>query len=185
LFFNSPDFFPDIVTMLRGMNCEKFIENFAEHNVNLFEFLTITDERLKEIGIAFNFQRNMILVGLHNYHLEAWSKESLFIPESRKLSEMDVMMTFVNVLRQMTCVEAQIVYLKRLGRKLEAREAATKLLKEIRGNVEKLKKMTNRKKIENPLIIKPKEKSGKITGKVLAVTAILVLALAIFKVAKK
>jgi hypothetical protein len=167
------------------MNCEKFIENFAEHNVNLFEFLTITDERLKEIGITFNFQRNMILVGLHNFHLEAWSMESLYIPENRKWSELDMMMTLANVLRQMTCVEAQIVYLKRLGRKLEAREASTKLLGEIRGNVENLKKLTKRKKIEMPLIIKPKEKSGKIIGKVVTVTAIFAIAFAVFKVAKK
>ena len=53
--------------MLEGMDCKRFINNFSEAKVSLEEFLTISDERLKEIGILFPYQRKMILKGLNEY----------------------------------------------------------------------------------------------------------------------
>lgn len=53
--------------MLEGMDCKRFVLNFSEAKVSLEEFLTISDERLKEIGILFPYQRKMILKGLNEY----------------------------------------------------------------------------------------------------------------------
>lgn len=113
----SPLYFPDIIVLLRGMNCEEFIDHFALANVSLEEFLTITDERLNEIGIKFPFQRNMIKVGLHMFHTAAWSRSSLFIPEKFEegFSDVDLVMMLANIHRQLVLAKSHMHFLYRLG----------------------------------------------------------------------
>ena len=178
--------------MLRGMNCERFIENFAEAGVNLFEFLTITDERLKQIGIEFKFERNIILMGLHNFHYEPWTTESLFIPENftENLSDLDVMMMLANVLRQLVVIKSQVVYMERLGKKFKITKAFKNLseefLEEFQGNVKQLKTALRRKKIEKPLVIKKKiQKENPIKRFAKFTLFVPVIAFVVFKFLKK
>lgn len=178
--------------MLRGMNCERFIENFAEAGINLFEFLTITDERLKEIGIEFKFERNIILMGLHNFHNEPWTTESLFIPEnfSENLSDLDVMMMLANLLRQLVVIKSQVVYMERLGKKFKITKAFKNLseefLEEFQGNVKQLKKTLRKKKVEKPLAIKAKkEKDGSIKRFVKFSLLVPAIVFIVFKFIKK
>lgn len=166
------------------MNCERFIDNLAEANVNLYEFLTITDERLKEIGIRFNFERNTILVGLHNFHNTPWTFDSLYIPEEKDWSELDMMVMLANVLRQMVVVKSQIVYMERLGTTFNMKNTyknfSVEILQELQENVKKLKKSLGKKKVEKPLMIKPKKKEVKIVEKVVKIGAIAFVPLIVF-----
>lgn len=123
--FFRPAYFPDVVKMLRGMSCEKFIINFAQAEISLEEFLTISDERLKEIGIEFPFERKIILLGLHNFHHAEWTRQSIYVPKDLKeedLSPLDLVMILANVLRQLMIVQTQFIYMKKLGANFDLNE---------------------------------------------------------------
>lgn len=170
--------------MLRGMNCDKFIENFAKANVNLFEFLTMTDKQLKEIGISFSFERNAILVGLFNFHNEPWTFDSLFIPEDKNLSDMDTMIMLVNVLRQLVVIKSQIVYIEGLGQNFKMQRAykniSLELFNEFQENVKKMQKLLGKQSVEKPLMIKPKKENVKIVEKVVKISAIAFIPIIVF-----
>lgn len=80
-FYYSPPYSPDIYAMLHGMRADKVEYKFYEAGVGLPEFLSITDARLREIGILFPYQRKRILLGLLRFHDKAWSKKSLPTPK--------------------------------------------------------------------------------------------------------
>lgn len=174
--------------MLRGMQCERFIEKFAQGEVNLFEFLTITDARLKEIGIEFKFERNVILMGLHNFHNEPWSRKSLFAPMKLEedLSDLDMMMMLANVLRQLVIVESQLVYMQRMGQQFNIRKAyknfSTEFVDDFQGNVKELTKLMGKKKMSRPLMIKKKKS---FIGSIVKFGAFGFIAFAVFKIVKK
>lgn len=111
--------------MLRGMNCEKFLNIFAQAEVTLEEFLTISDERLKEIGIEFPYERKMILFGLFKFHNAQWSRRSLYAPHSLKedLSPLDLVLILANVQRQLMIIQTQFVYMKKRGAECDLSEA--------------------------------------------------------------
>ena len=73
----SPAYFPDVVTMLNGMNGGLLINFFGQAEVTLEEFLLMDDLKLQEIGIIFPFQRKKVLQGLMQFHSQKWKKSSL------------------------------------------------------------------------------------------------------------
>lgn len=172
------------------MKCERFIEKFAEAEVNLFEFLTITDERLKEIGIEFKFERNIILMGLYNFHNEPWSHESLFVPDLREdFSDVDIMMMLANVQRQLAVVESQFIYMQRLGKEFDIKRGyknlSTEFVEELRGNLKELKKLMGKKKVKRPLMIKKEKSRIEKFVKCAAVGIIPIVLIFAFKFVKK
>lgn len=80
-FYYSPPYSPDIYAMLHGMRADQVEYKFYEASVGLPEFLSITDARLRQIGIEFPYQRKRILLGLLRFHDKAWSKNSLPTPK--------------------------------------------------------------------------------------------------------
>lgn len=178
--------------MLRGMNCERFIENFAEAKVNLYDFLTIDDERLKEIGISFKFERNIVMMGLHNFHNEPWSQKALFLPVNfdEDLSDLNLMTMLANVLRQLVVVKAQFVYMERLGKEFDIKDAykhlTTEFIENFRVNVERLKKlMGKKKKMVQPLLIRKQKSVISNIGKIAVIGLLPMVAFAAFKFIKK
>lgn len=151
------------------MDCERFIPEFAKAEISLEEFLSISDERLKEIGIKYPYERNIILLGLFNFHNTAWSNLSLFIPPNFKeeISSVDFVLMLANVLRQVVIVKSQIVYMQQLGTKYDLRDAYSyftlDFINDFKGKVKELEKRM--KKIfatdppTRPLLIKKKKKS--------------------------
>lgn len=102
------------------MKCEKYTHLFAEAKVGLEEFMTISDKRLKEIGIEYPFERNIIRLALLRFHTEPWSKDSLFIPKSvstnsKEISEYELIVMVANLLRQMTVIKAHLIYMQQFG----------------------------------------------------------------------
>lgn len=154
--------------MLRGMNCDKLIGNFAEARVSLEEFLTISDERLKEIGIEFEFQRNEIQLGLLNFHKQPWKLESLYVPIklNEEMSAFDLTMMLANVLRQIVIIKAQFTFIKNLGETVDLTSAydyiSMKFLHKFVKSVETLKKLIKEKTLKElkvrPMLVKKKTK---------------------------
>lgn len=151
------------------MDCERFIPEFAKAEVSLEEFLSISDERLKEIGIEYPYERNIIKLGLFNFHKTAWSNKSLFIPPNFKeeISSVDFALMLANVLRQVVIIKSQIVYMQQLGTKYDLRDAynyfTLDFINDFKGKVKELEKRM--KKIfaldppTRPLLIKKRKKS--------------------------
>lgn len=73
----STAYMPDVFTLLGGMNSSNLEHTFYSAKVSLADFLLITDERLKEIGVEFPYQRKRILLGLMKFHVAKYSADSL------------------------------------------------------------------------------------------------------------
>lgn len=97
--------------MLHGMRAENVEYKFYESLVGLPEFLSISDERLREIGIEFPYQRNRILLGLLRFHEKAWSRHALPVP---KMSD-DIQQYFEiysNCLKQLIVIKAALKFVE-------------------------------------------------------------------------
>lgn len=195
LLFFSPAYFPDVVNILRGMDCERFIPNFAKAGLSLEEFLTISDEKLKEIGIEFPFQRKMIKLGLFNFHIAHWTPESLYVPPHFKkdLGYMDLIMMFANIIRQMVVIKSQLIYISNLEKQFNLKGAFTnvsyKYVHELHSKTIKLEKgiqqIVDKTPKSRPLMIFNPDFSGrniKFMVKLALITAAPILA---FKMLRK
>ena len=179
--------------MLRGMNCEKFIMNFAQAKVSLEEFLTISDERLKEIGIEFPFERKIILLGLHNFHNAEWTRQSIFVPKDLKqedLTPLDLVMILANVLHQLIIIQTQFIYMKKLGANFDLNETYGYIkldrLIELKKKVKTLEKMTRqtiaRSVLTKPLLITNKNpKKKNLTKFAVAASVLAIPVIVMFK----
>lgn len=101
---------------------------FYESSVGLPEFLSISDERLREIGIEFPYQRNRILLGLLRFHEKAWSKHASPIP---KMSG-DIQQYFEiysNCLKQLIVIKAALKFIEQHKFFAETEDTANKSLK--------------------------------------------------------
>lgn len=95
--------------MLHGMRVDEEYK-FYQSQTSLPEFLTITDDRLQEIGIKFPYQRKRIILGLLRFHEKAWSKSSLRLPKLKDdiLQYFDV---FSNCLKQLIVVKTSLDFI--------------------------------------------------------------------------
>lgn len=73
----SPPFFFDVREMLVGMRSEQLVQNFAEANVGLLEFLNIDDAQMVHIGVRYPFQRNRVRLLLQRFHERQFSPRAL------------------------------------------------------------------------------------------------------------
>lgn len=76
-----PPYSPDVFTMLYGMRADEMEYNFYESCIGLPEFLIISDQRLRDIGVTLPYQRKRILLGLLKFHERSWSKRALCLPK--------------------------------------------------------------------------------------------------------
>ena len=70
---NMPEYCPDIGLLLYGSTSEGYLQKFSENNFTLEQFLTLTDEKMQEIGIEFPFVRKRIMLGLLRFHEKRWN----------------------------------------------------------------------------------------------------------------
>ncbi|XP_050067261.1 ankyrin repeat, SAM and basic leucine zipper domain-containing protein 1 [Anopheles maculipalpis] len=110
-----PGYYPDLGVMLFGMNSEAKLRAFVEPGLNLFEFLTLTDERLRQLGVKYPIERKRILLGLYDFHLQKWSKASLWTMEKQRVLDCyDVLEALENMLKHLTVIHATLLYTKHL-----------------------------------------------------------------------
>lgn len=105
-----PPYSPDVYTMLHGMRANRVEYNFYQENIGLPELLTITDERLQQIGIDFPYHRKRILLGLLQFHERPWSKESLIIPKQASANIVDIFNTLSSCLKQLIVIETTMQF---------------------------------------------------------------------------
>lgn len=112
---DPPCYYPDLGVMLFGMNSETKIRAFVEPGLNLFEFLTLTDERLRQLGVKYPIERKRILLGLYDFHLRKWSKNSLWtMDKQRVLDSYDVLEALANILKHLTVMHSTLLFTKQL-----------------------------------------------------------------------
>lgn len=97
--------------MLSGMRANRVEYKFYEAKIGLPEFLTITDERLQQIGIEFPYHRKRILLGLLRFHEHAWSKDSLLIPKANA-NIVDIFNVISSLLKQLIVIEATMKFVE-------------------------------------------------------------------------
>ncbi|XP_049546434.1 ankyrin repeat, SAM and basic leucine zipper domain-containing protein 1 [Anopheles darlingi] len=101
--------------LLFGMNSEDMLHFFAKKEVDLFDFLTMTDDRLREVGIKFPIQRKRILLGLYDLHQHRWSKTSLNLQRTKTSIDMyDTLEMLANIHKQIIVLHSTMVYTKEL-----------------------------------------------------------------------
>lgn len=151
------------------MSSEKYIPNFAQAEISLEEFLTISDERLQDIGVKLPFHRRLILEGIAKFILHDWSNKSLYVPMKvgQELSFFDLTMIVVNLHRQLVVVKAHMHWVKRLGEKADMLRAYDhfkhSLLANFANRLKSLEKMVKKKYggqvATRPLLISKNKKS--------------------------
>lgn len=78
-----PEFHNQIYSILYGAKSEIVMPLFVQKNVDLKTFLALTDEQLKNIGVALPFQRYRILAALHRFHKWPYKPSSIpVVPRS-------------------------------------------------------------------------------------------------------
>lgn len=147
--------------MLRGMDCASLAPKFALAEISLTEFLTISDEKLSEIGIEMPFQRNTIRLGLFNFFNAKWSKKSLNVPAnlSTHVSSLDLIFTLANLLRELVSMKCQLEYYRELNFNLDQSYAERFLtleyLHNFQGHIASLRSTVEKiKPTMRPLLIK-------------------------------
>lgn len=109
-----PAYFPDIVSMLKGMDLERFVPLFSKANISLEEFLTLNDGKLAEIGIELPYQRQLILRKIQEFYSEKWSMNSIWFPSHIKshITSMDLVYILANLLRQVVVLKCHLLHLR-------------------------------------------------------------------------
>eukprot|EP00088_Acartia_fossae_P032293 TRINITY_DN33076_c0_g1_i1.p1 TRINITY_DN33076_c0_g1~~TRINITY_DN33076_c0_g1_i1.p1 ORF type:complete len:374 (+),score=58.62 TRINITY_DN33076_c0_g1_i1:121-1122(+) len=67
----------EIDNVLIGLNAEKYKETFMKHDIGLKEFLTMSEEEMKEIGVENIGTRRRLMEGQLAIHRRSWAKTSL------------------------------------------------------------------------------------------------------------
>lgn len=157
--------------MLHGMDCEKLAPKFAQANISLEEFLTMSDARMKEIGIEMPFHRAAIRLGLFKFFNAKWTKKSLYVPVNLKshISSLDLVYVLSNLLRDLIVMKSQLIYYQQLNLKID-RDNAERFLKldfihKFQAHLQELETLMKKvKPAERPLLIK-KEMPKKLSKK--------------------
>ncbi|CAH1115420.1 unnamed protein product [Psylliodes chrysocephalus] len=108
----QPAFFVDICDMLCGMKSESMIKTFADKNITLKQFLSTSDEELKEMGVTMPYQRYRILGGIHKFHKYPYHPKSLHVvPLNETYSNIDVGIQILSAIKQISVMEAGLNYI--------------------------------------------------------------------------
>lgn len=104
------NFMRDIYCLLVGMNCEH-LKILEDKNLSLYEFLTLTDERLLELGVKMPYQRYTILRGLYRFHKQSFKNKSMPMVKQYDLyGTDDIAIALLTALRHFIVMEASLEY---------------------------------------------------------------------------
>lgn len=139
-------YFPDVIEMLKGMNCEQFVQNFAEAGVDLEQLLSINDDKLKQIGVVYPFQRHLIKRGLTVFFTEPMNFD--FFSQLEKLVDSEVydydfLIFIANLLKQSMILKNQLIHMTQAAEtaKLDISYIDGTQLKQFRRNLAQLQKI--------------------------------------------
>ncbi|XP_055537676.1 ankyrin repeat, SAM and basic leucine zipper domain-containing protein 1 [Wyeomyia smithii] len=107
-----PGYYQEIGLLLYGMYSEQHLEVFAKEGINLLQFLTLNDENLKRLGFILPFERKKILYGLLKFHRQPWNRNCLKkFGKDRSLDSYDLLELLSNHLKQLTVMQASLLYI--------------------------------------------------------------------------
>lgn len=109
---NSSGFSSDVSKLLWSMGLGHLSKQFSVKNVQLNEFLLITDECLKGLGVRFSVHRQQILNSVRKFHLHPWNKTSLGLkPRNQQIYMDDAVKLMCNITKHLHVLDASINYL--------------------------------------------------------------------------
>ncbi|EEZ98003.2 Ankyrin repeat, SAM and basic leucine zipper domain-containing protein 1-like Protein [Tribolium castaneum] len=140
----KPQFFTDICEILYGTRSESVMPLLRDRNTSLFEFLTLNDSKLKEIGVRFPFQRNRILGGLYKFHKHQFQPKSIpFVMKNQLYTNIDVAAAVLTCVKQTIAMEASLKFiLNNCETSLEPKEIRV-LLQRNRQQIRRLRQVTD------------------------------------------
>lgn len=174
------------------MGCERLAPLFAQAQISLEEFLTISNKRLEEIGVEMPYQRATIHYGLFKFFNAKWTKSSLFVPLNLRshVSSIDLINVLSNLLRHLIVMKCQLLHYQQFKFTVSAdnveRFLSLDFLIKFQKNLDELeKKVKKLKPAERPLMIQKKNsfvsKKAVIIGISSGFLSIFVLKLFLFK----
>ncbi|XP_019872884.2 delta-latroinsectotoxin-Lt1a [Aethina tumida] len=132
---NKPKFFWDVCNILIATRSDALLKLFHDKDLSLLDFLSLTDQELKELGVEMPYQRRRILSGIHRFHKHIWNNNSLLkIKKKEAYSNIDLATQLVTTIKQVIAMEASIKYITKNYNGLTVEEV--KLTKE---NIHKIK----------------------------------------------
>ncbi|XP_044259259.1 ankyrin repeat, SAM and basic leucine zipper domain-containing protein 1 [Tribolium madens] len=139
----KPQFFTDVCQILYGTRSESVMPLLRDKNMSLFEFLTLDDSKLKEIGVQFPFQRNRILGGLYKFHKYQFQPKSIpFITKNQLYTNIDVATAILTCIKQIIAMEASLKFiLNNCETNVEVKEIRI-FLEKNRQQIRRLKQVT-------------------------------------------
>lgn len=72
-----PKFLLDVCNILCGVRAESVIKIISGKDIDLYNFLSTSNEELKGLGVRLPYQRNRILSGLYRFHKYPFHPKSL------------------------------------------------------------------------------------------------------------
>lgn len=106
-----PAYSPDVYRMLCGMRADRVEYKIYEAKISFPDLLTITDDRLQQIGINFPYHRKRILLGLLQFHEHPWSKDALLKPKINA-NIVDIFNVLSNCLKQLIVIETTLKFIE-------------------------------------------------------------------------
>lgn len=106
-------FASDVSKLLWPIGLGHFGKQFAANSVQLNEYLLMTDERLKELGVRFSVHRQTILNSIRKFHIRPWNKSSLGMkPRNQQMNIEDGVKLMFHVTKHLHILNATMNYVK-------------------------------------------------------------------------
>lgn len=138
----------DIFCILVGVKCESLMKLFRDADVDLWTFLTATNDDLVRLGIPIPYKRNRILSGLHRLHKASYRPQSVHIVGQHELySTEDLAKALLTAVRQVIAMEASLAYVSRNYGEFGRRDTyLMDKIREVEGNLGKIEAVCSKLK---------------------------------------
>uniref|UniRef100_A0A1B6FAW1 SAM domain-containing protein n=1 Tax=Cuerna arida TaxID=1464854 RepID=A0A1B6FAW1_9HEMI len=165
-------FSSDVQNLLLAMQLGHIGKQFSAKNIQLNEFLLITDERLKELGVRFTVHRQRILNSIRKFHLHQWNKASLGLkPRNQQMDVEDGVRLMCSVTKHLHILNASMNYI-RVHQPIPIKPEVFKMCENIIHQLDLISgelkvihsfasNLDHKEKIEPVDLIKPKKESKK------------------------
>ncbi|XP_059607376.1 ankyrin repeat, SAM and basic leucine zipper domain-containing protein 1 [Phlebotomus argentipes] len=108
-----PAYFPDLKTVLFGMDCEQLLPLFALKRVSLEQFLAADDAALTAWGVRLPYLRKKLLHGLFLFHQRQWAKQSVpRFDKHEKIDMLDVFRIAASNLKHLVVLQATCAHIR-------------------------------------------------------------------------
>lgn len=106
---DCPEYFQELAQILRTINMDNMIENFAKSRTSLGEFLHMDDKKLSDVGVKLPILRNKIMKGILDFHLHHWSKKSIARVKKDGMENFyDILMITANHLQHLVIIQSSL-----------------------------------------------------------------------------